>query len=818
MKNPFQTLFQAPLGPRLRAFAASIPGRLRNLTKRDVALALAMVPVLLLLYTVLLLPFTPSISDLLKAKTAKPSVLMSVDGQELASFQRANRDWVKLDAISPNVVAALIATEDHRFYDHHGMDFRRTVSSVLLTLVGRKQGGSTLTQQLARNMYPEEIGRSATLTRKLKEAITAFKIEAVYSKDEILESYLNTVPFLYNAYGIEMAARTYFDKSASELDVLQSATLVGMLKGASYYNPVVNPDRALQRRNIVLMQMVKHGKLPEDKLAALKKKPLKIDFERLDPELGEMPHLAQQLRRWLIDWADRNDYNIYADGLVVRTTIDSRLQAMANKALVAQGERLQKIVAGDWRFNSGWRAKSGAQRELALAFVRDTPEYKAARAAGQTDEQALKTLTANANFMQALKDEKTRLQAGFMALDPTNGQVRAWVGSRDFSDDQFDHVQQARRQPGSTFKPFVYGAAFEEGARQSDGFVDGVVEIPLGNGAFWRPTDGGGPSGEFMSLRQGLMFSKNTITAQVMQVVGPAHVAKLAKAMGVRQSKLEEVPSLALGTSPVTLKEMVTAYGTLANDGRYIEPIIVTRVEDRNGKVLEQFEAKAPETVMSATVAQTLLDVMRGVIDQGTGAAIRSRYGLRADLAGKTGTTQGNTDGWFVMMHPQLVAGAWVGFNDNRVTMGDSWGQGARSALPIVGEFFQQAIKAKVVDAEQRFAAPQGGGVTDQEQQRVEALLNGAEPPQEGQPGELPAGVGMVGASTGGQGGAPRWQPAPVIKYVTIQAPAENQVPAVQGGDSGGMPGVVLPPPAPVAAEKLPVFPGVVVGPPIAPR
>jgi len=817
MKNPFQTLFQAPLGPRLRAFAASIPGRLRKLTKRDLALALAMVPVMLLLYTVLLLPFTPSISDLRKAKTAKPSVLMSVDGQELASFQRANRDWVKLDAISPNVVAALIATEDHRFYEHHGMDFRRTVSSVLLTLTGRKQGGSTLTQQLARNMYPEEIGRSATLTRKLKEAITAFKIEAVYSKDEILESYLNTVPFLYNAYGIEMAARTYFDKSASELDVLQSATLVGMLKGASYYNPVVNPDRALQRRNIVLMQMVKHGKLPAEKLAALKKKPLKIDFERLDPELGEMPHLAQQLRRWLIEWADRNDYNIYADGLVVRTTIDSRLQAMANKALVAQGERLQKIVAGDWRFNSGWKAKSGAQRELALAFVRDTPEYKAARAAGQSDEQALKTLTANAAFMQALKDEKTRLQAGFMALDPTNGQVRAWVGSRDFSDDQFDHVQQARRQPGSTFKPFVYGAAFEEGARQSDGFVDGVVEIPLGNGAFWRPTDGGGPSGEFMSLRQGLMFSKNTITAQVMQVVGPAHVAKLARAMGVRQSKLEEVPSLALGTSPVTLKEMVTAYGTLANDGRYIEPIIVMRVEDRNGKVLEEFEVKAPETVMSATVAQTLLDVMRGVIDQGTGAAIRSRYGLRADLAGKTGTTQGNTDGWFVMMHPQLVAGAWVGFNDNRVTMGDSWGQGARSALPIVGEFFQQAIKAKVVDAEQRFPAPQGGGVTDQEQQRVEALLNGAEPPQEGQPGELPAGVGMAGTSTAGQGGAPRWQPAPVIKYVTIQAPAETPQ-AVQGGDSGGMPNVVLQPPAPVAAERLPVFPGVVVGPPIAPR
>lgn len=786
--------FLAPLLTQFREFAVTIPNRLRHPTRRGVALTLAAIPALLLLYVLVLIPFTPSIHDLLKAKTAKPSVLMSVDGQELAAFTRANRDWVKLEDISPNVVAALIATEDHRFYDHHGMDFKRTVSSVLLTLTGRKQGGSTITQQLARNLYPEDIGRAATLTRKLKEAITAFKIEAVYSKDEILESYLNTVPFLYNAYGIEMAARTYFDKSANELDVLQSATLVGMLKGASYYNPVVNPDRALQRRNIVLAQMVKHQKLPEDKLAALKKKPLKIDFERLEVELGSLPHLSQQPRRWLIEWADRNDYNIYADGLVVRTTIDSRLQDMANKALALQADRLQKVVAGDWRFNSGWKAKSGPQRELALAFVRDTPEYKAARAAGQADDQALKTLLANADFMQALKDDKTRLQAGFMALDPTNGQVRAWVGSRDFSDDQFDHVQQARRQPGSTFKPFVYGAAFEDGAKPTDGFVDGVVEIPLGNGAFWRPTDGGGPSGEFMSLRQGLMFSKNTITAQAMQVVGPAHVARLAKSMGIRQSKLEEVPSLALGTSPVTLKEMVAAYGTLANDGRYIEPIIVTRVEDRNGKVLEEFAPKLPETVMSATVAQTLLDVMRGVVDQGTGAAIRGHYGIRADVAGKTGTTQGNTDGWFILMHPQLVAGAWVGFNDNRVTMGDSWGQGARSALPIVGEFFQRAIKAKVVDADIRFAAPPEGGPTDQEQQRIEALLNGAEPPQEGQPGEAPAAVGMAGASPAVEGGAPRWQPAPVIKYVTIQVPPDNQgAPlAVPGGDSGGLPGVVV--------------------------
>ena len=702
---------------RMRQFAASLPERLRHSTRRGAALTVAWgaaaISLLILLYTLVLIPFTPSISDLRKAKIAKPSVVMSADGQELAIFKRANRDWVKLADISPNVVAALIATEDHRFYEHHGMDMKRTFSAVLNTLSGKKQGGSTITQQLARNLYPEDIGRAPTLTRKLKEAITAFKIEAIYTKNEILETYLNTVPFLYNAFGIEMAARTYFDKSADTLNVLESATLVGMLKGTSYYNPVLNPERSLQRRNTVLDQMVKRQKLPEARLAALKKTPLKINFERQDDDLGSAPHATQQLKRWLIEWADRNDYNIYADGLIVRTTIDSRLQDMANTALEQHTARLQKISDAEW--SSSWAVKAkqvgggSPRKDLVLAFVRESKEYKAGVASGQTPEQALDTLKAlqrDTAFMQKLREDKTRLQAGFLALDPANGHVMAWVGSRDFADDQFDHVQQARRQPGSTFKPFVYGAAFEDGRKPSDTFVDQALEIPLGNGSFWRPGDAGGPSGARMTLRQGLMYSKNSITAQVMQEVGPAHVAKLAKSMGVRQSKLDEVLSLALGTSPVTLKEMVTAYSTLANEGRYIEPIMVTRVENRNGKVLEAFADKTPETVMSTLVAQSLLDVLRGVIDQGTGTSIRNRYGIRADVAGKTGTTQDNTDGWFILMQPQLVAGAWVGFNDNRVTMGERWGQGAQSALPIVGEFYRLAIKGKVIDPNIRFAAP----------------------------------------------------------------------------------------------------------------
>ena len=694
------------LWSRFKAITAFFSGRLRRLTRRDAAWGTLALPVLLLLYALAQIPFTPSISDLRKAKSEKASVLMTSDGHELAVFKQANRQWVKLADISPKVIDALIATEDRRFYQHHGMDFKRTASALLHTVKGDLQGGSTITQQLARNLFPEEIGRAASLSRKVREAVTALKIESVYTKDEILETYLNTVPFLYNAHGIEMASRTYFDKSAERLDVVESATLVGMLKGTSYYNPVQNPERSVQRRNIVLAQMVKNGALPEASLAGLQKKPLKINFERQTETLGAAPHLAQQLKRWLIEWADRNSYNIYADGLVVRTTIDSRLQDLANKAVTRQTDRLQRQASAAWGLSAGWKAR----KNLVQSFVRATPDYKAALDSGQTPELAMQQLLADTVFMRQLHDDKTRLQAGFMALDPRNGQVRAWVGSRDFAQDQFDHVQQARRQPGSTFKPFVYGAAFEDGAKPGNTFVDRAVEIPLGNGAFWRPTDGGGPSGASMSLRQGLMYSKNTITAQAMQQVGPAHVAALARSMGVRDSRLEEVLSLALGTSPVTLKEMVTAYGTIANDGNFIEPVLVTQIEDRHGKVLEAFAPRMPEMAMPVEVAQTLLDTLRGVVDQGTGTGIRRQFGIQADVAGKTGTTQDNTDGWFILMHPQLVAGAWVGFNDNRITMGNGWGPGARSALPMVGEFFQQALRARVLDAALVFDAPKFAG------------------------------------------------------------------------------------------------------------
>lgn len=695
------------------------PARISALLKAAIASG-AIGLALLLVYAILLIPFTPSIADLRKAKAETPSVLMSEDGKELAVFKRMNRQWVELDDISPHVVKALIATEDHRFYEHHGVDLKRTAAGIVRTLQGDPQGGSTLTQQLARNLYPEEIGRKRSITRKLKELITAFKIEYAYSKQEILLTYLNTMPFLYNAFGIEMGARTYFDKSAKELNVLESATLVGMLKGTSYYNPVLRPERALERRNVVLSQMAKRGVLGKADLDRLKARPLRLDFERQPEEFGTAPHLAAEVRKWLIEWADRNDYNLYSDGLVVVSTVDSRMQQYAEKAVARQLQMLQNIADAEWGVSAErqiernpsayagarlrqvgylWKARS----DLLDVFVRESIPYRKAVEGGAGPEQALKQLKASTEFMARLIADKTRLETGFVAIDPTSGHVKAWVGSRDFAIDQYDHVAQARRQPGSTFKPFVYGAALEDGMTPDTRFADTDIEIPMPDGTVWRPTDMTGPSGRQMTLREGLAYSKNTITAQVMQDVGPKKVAGFARRLGVSQSPLEAVPALALGTSPVTLLEMVSAYGTIASGGELRKPILVSKILDKEGKVLDTFTSEGKRALDGKT-AYDLTDMLRAVTSQGTGRAIRAYLGSRPDLAGKTGTTQNNTDGWFILMHSQLVGGAWVGFNDARVTLRSNyWGQGAHAALPLVGDFYRRTMQARLIDAGKRF-------------------------------------------------------------------------------------------------------------------
>ncbi|QOY96675.1 PBP1A family penicillin-binding protein [Massilia sp. UMI-21] len=668
------------------------------------------------LYLVILIPLTPGIDDLRQANTARPSVILSADGKELGSFEKGLQERVRLSQISPHVVKALISTEDHRFYDHHGIDFRRVAGALVATLKGDAQGGSTITQQLARNMFPEAIGRSRNLNRKMKELITAIKIENTYSKTEILEAYLNTVPFLYNAYGIEMAARTYFGKPAARLDVLEAATLVGMLKGTHYYNPVANPERSKKRRNVVLSQMAKHGAFSEARYRALAKRPLRVRFARLNDRSGKDDHFTAYVRKWLLDWAEENDYDLQLDGLVVHTTLDQELQAAAVRAVARQTNTLQAIADVEWAYRGMPRSTSTGMytsmrddvdpfsyywashaRELD-AFVRESGEYRGAVEDGEAPAGALERLKADRAFMRGLKAAKSRLEAGFVAMDPHTGEVRAWVGSRSFERDQFDHVVQASRQPGSTFKPIVYAAALESGIPPDQRYRDVVQDIRIG-GTVWRPTDMAGSSGAMMSMRDGLVYSKNTITAQVMQQVGVSPVVRLARNMGIRESKLSAVPSLALGTSPVTLLEMVSAYSTIAAQGEYRKPVFVRRITDRDGKTIADFAPDAPERVLSQEAAVTLIDILRGVVSRGTGGGVRYRFGIDGDVAGKTGTTQNNTDGWFILMHPNLVTGAWVGFNDNRVSMRSSyWGQGGHNALLLVGDFMRSALDSGKLD------------------------------------------------------------------------------------------------------------------------
>jgi penicillin-binding protein 1A len=689
----------------------------RLLLAGGLGLAIALVA-----YVAYLLRSLPDTADLRKTAQAQPSVLLARDGQVLYTFRRERYDPVTLDEVSPRVLEALIATEDHRFFDHRGIDVYRTLGACWLTINGDPQGGSTLTQQLARNLFPQEIGRSRSVNRKLKEMLTALRIERVYSKRQIVELYLNSTPFLYNVVGIEMAARTYFGKRAAELDTLEAATLVGMLKGPHYYNPVRFPERARERRNVVLAQMAKHGVIQREALARLTDVPLQVQFNRETESLGLAPHFVVHARRWLLDWAEAQGHDLYADGLSVHTSIDPSLQKAAEQAATEQADALQQVADVEWSaarspvasrspaayaaarrqvqpFAHWWRLRP----EMLEAALRESPAYREQLTRGLAPDEALRQVAANPASMQAAKARKTRLEAGLVALDPATGEVRAWVGSRDFAQDEYDHVAQAQRQPGSTFKPFVYGAALEAGISPLRSYIDEPVEVNLGGGKRWKPTDMTGFSGQPMSLRDGLVHSKNTITTQVMLEVGVPRVAALAKQMGVNLSALDPVPSLALGTSTVTLLEMTSAYATIARLGTYHTPIFVTRITDRHGHTLASFGGDSRQALSRGSAIE-LIDMMRGVVQRGTGTQVKTRFGIVADIAGKTGTTQNNTDGWFILMHPQLVVGAWVGFNDARVSLrSNHWGQGGHNAILLVGDFFRDALKTKAVDADASF-------------------------------------------------------------------------------------------------------------------
>jgi penicillin-binding protein 1A len=668
---------------------------------------------------------TPSMEELRTPSIAEASIVYSADGKELARYHIENRTWVSLDRIAPSAIEALIATEDHRFYRHNGIDVPRIFGAVLGTASGDTQGGSTITMQLARNLFPE-VRNNSLLTRKVKEWVTALKLEDVYTKEEILELYLNIVPFMYEAAGIEAAALTYFQKPASDLTPSESATLIGLLKATAYYNPVRYPERSQARRNTVLAQMARHGYLDEAEYEQIKDQPVELSFRRISRHENEAPFFAEYLRQWLDTWVEQQGHNLYVDGLRVYTTVDSRLQDAAQTAVQEVTEDMQHVVDVEWSSPSPFYSSDAeaykqvsdrvepfayfwrTHQEYLEQVLRESTEYAALTGQGYSGEQAMEQLLADEALVDSLKQLQQRLEAGFVAIDPSNGHVKAWVGGRDFRQREYDHVAVARRQPGSTFKPFVYAAALENGYAPYSALTDAVMEYrDPWTGEVWAPRNFGNATGNILTLSQALALSKNTITARLITSIGADKVVQVAQKMGIN-SPLQAVPSLALGTSEVSLLELASAYTTLANLGKHNDPVLVTRIEDRDGNVLAAF-ASQPEEAIPSYTAYAVLDMMRGGIQYGTAVRMRSMFGARGDLAAKTGTTQNGADGWFMLVHPNLVMGAWMGFYSPTITFRTQyWGQGAHNALHLVGRFYQQVGPngSDMLSTEARFAEP----------------------------------------------------------------------------------------------------------------
>lgn len=664
-------------------------------------------------YTIYLFRGLPSIEELENPKTAIASVVMSRDGAILDRYFIENRTWVRIDDISPNVINALVATEDHRFYEHWGMDMVRTLAIPYHLIRLNPQGGSTISQQLARNLY-RQIGQEFSVARKFREMITSVQIEKNYTKREIIEMYLNTVEYSNSAFGIESAAQTHFSKPATDLNILEAATLVGTLNAPGAFNPRLNPERSKARRNVVLAQMQKHDFIPRAVFENMINEPISLDYQPPSRSNRQSRYFGEYVRLRVQDWANENGYDLYQDGLTIHTTIDSRMQRHAERSLRENLDTLQVQFENEWTSRGGsymnrfWQEFPGFLR----SFIVESDRYKNGYAKYQTNQQSvvIDSLMMDHAFVDSVKRARTRLEAGFVAIDPNNGSVLAWIGGSNFGQRQFDHVHQSRRQAGSTFKPFVYAVAIDNGYMPYHKFSKYPVSFVAGaNQRPWTPKDPTVPTGpEMISLREGLARSLNNITVRLLPEIsgvpgtnrlydldpGARKIAEMAQNFGIDMSNEAVVPSIALGTANTSLLDLVSAYTTFANQGVHIDPIAITRIEDKEGNVLIEWHPEFRQEVISAETAYIMLDMMRGVISggewgHGTGVRLRNLYNVRQDVAGKTGTTQNSADNWFVGVMPHIVMGAWVGGEDRRIRFPNSLGigQGARSALPIVGQF-----------------------------------------------------------------------------------------------------------------------------------
>ncbi|MCQ2230201.1 MAG: transglycosylase domain-containing protein [Bacteroidales bacterium] len=644
----------------------------------------------------------PSSKELLSINNSNASVIYSGDNAQMGRIYRQNRISVDSADISRNVVNALIATEDSRFFEHHGVDAQSTLRvlfKTFLMLDFSQGGGSTISQQLAKNLYPRKsFGPLTYPVAKIKEIIIAQRIEEVYTKNEILNLYLNTVPFGENVYGIEAASQRFFSRKAKWLDPPTSATLIGMLAANSAYNPRLHPEQSTARRNIVLSRMAKAGFIDSTKLEQYQATPLEVKYNRVDNESGIgiffRVMVGQEAQTILDDLYGEGEYNIYTDGLEIHTTINSKLQTYAEKAVAGHMTTVQKTFDKQWEGKEPWGEKTSIYTK---AYER-SERYREMKRQGLPDDtitarmnQPVDMIAYTANGMEnvvmspadSVRKAVTVMNAGFMAIDPHTGDIMAWVGGINHRLSQVDHVSM-RRQVGSTFKPIVYATALENGIDPTT-YVENIRRTYDGG---WSPSNSDGKYGGWYSLKGALSKSLNTVSAWIIDQVGPSNVVAMARRLGI-ESDVPSVPSIALGTAEISLYEMVKAYQAFAVAGTVHDLRTITLIKDHNGKVLYQNNAETNVNyAMSESTAIYVNDMMKAVVDSGTARSLRSTYGLHSEIAGKTGTTQNGADGWFICCTPGLVAGAWVGSDIPAIRFRTGYyGQGAYMALPIVGRF-----------------------------------------------------------------------------------------------------------------------------------
>jgi len=660
----------------------------------------------------------PSLKAIENPKNDLSSELISADGISLGRYFRFNRSQVSYEQLSPDLVNTLLLSEDHRFYDHSGLDFRaymRVIFGVLTFSSSSKGGGSTITQQLAKNLFstrgeeldgPLMVGPLRILISKTKEWIISVKLEKNFTKQEIITMYLNTSDFSSNAYGIKVAAETYFNKQPAELNVQESAVLVGMLQAPSFYNPKRNPKNALSKRNEVLYKLYSHQYISQARYDSLRELPIKLQFAVQNQNEGLATYFRTVILNDLMSWCKQHGYDLWESGLKIHTTIDSRMQRYAEEAMAESMKPQQKTFDTHWKGKNPWIDEEWNEIKGFLdSRIKQTESYRnlVARYGAKSDsvkimlnlKKPMTIFTWNGerdtlfSSMDSLNYYKRFLHAGFMSMDARTGAIKAWVGGINHKYFKYDHVRQGTRQPGSSFKPFVYGTALEAGynpcLKLQD--VSPTFKVP---GGTWSPPNAEGDrgTGEWLTMRQAMAKSKNSITAQVLQRVGPENVVDFARRVGIT-SPLDAVPSLCLGVSDVSLYEIVGAYSTFVNAGIYTQPFYITRIEDKNGNVIESFIPKTRQAISEQTAYKMIYMLMGGVQEEG-GTSRGLNYNLKAEneIGGKTGTTNNASDGWYMGITRDLVSGAWVG-GDERSIHYKQWdlGQGSKTARPIWEKF-----------------------------------------------------------------------------------------------------------------------------------